>query len=444
MSLVIQPEVEARVRRVIPKRAGVLPGSLPVVSFGDPGTAAVATVSLNPSSREFLTEAGEWLPDAKRRLASLRALGVDDPGELDAGQVEQVVAESYGYFRSGRWYRQWFGWLEGLLTSSGAGSYLEGSACHLDLVQWATVQPQGQLPAPAWQQLVQEDREFLRWQLAHANVSVVLVNGASVIVGRLAAGVVSDLAEDRLEYPARGGTGYLRVFRGASDGVRFLGWNRPLAGALPRTARHALAGWVAAALRPPAGATASWQAARTLAGPGPDGLIPPGAVVNSADELEHLLRSWLRVSRQPTIGDIGRFGGSPLIKVTADGREFVLNRDTKRSAVANFAEAAATAGGAGNLPWHLAPNARGHRNRVSYLPDDSPTPPAGTPARVTRAWPSRSHQKRSRTAVRRVHRADVGRDVGQSDLGILSGKGGRGCRLLRWRRLGRYSQDRRL
>jgi hypothetical protein len=374
VSLVIGPEVEARVRRVIPEGAGVLPGSLPVVSFGDPGSAVVATVSLNPSSREFLTKAGEWLPDAKRRLASLHSLGVKDPGELDVGQAGQVVAESYEYFRSGRWYRQWFGWLERLLTSSGAGSYLDGSACHLDLVQWATVPAQGQLPAQAWRRLVEEDREFVRWQLAHANISVVLLNGASVINGLLAAGVMSDLAEDRLGYPAKEGTGYVRVFRGASDGVRFLGWNRPLAGALPDPARHALAEWIAAALRPPAGASALWQAARTPASPGPDGFIPPGTVVNSANELEHLLRSWLRVSRQPTIGDIGRFGGSPLIKVTADSQEFVLNRDTKRSAVTGFTKAAARAGGAEHLPWHLAPNARGNRNRVSYLPDDSPTP----------------------------------------------------------------------
>ena len=71
MSLVIGPEVEARVRRVIPEGAGVLPGSLPVVSFGDPGSAMVATVSLNPSSREFLTKAGEWLPDANLDLSRL-------------------------------------------------------------------------------------------------------------------------------------------------------------------------------------------------------------------------------------------------------------------------------------------------------------------------------------------------------------------------------------
>lgn len=233
---------------------------------------------------------------------------------------------------------------------------------------------QGQLPTAAWQQLVNEDREFLRWQLGHANVSGVLVNGASVIDGLLAAGVVSDLAEDRLEYPAKQGTGYLRVFRSASDG------SGSSAGTAPWPARclsQPGTSWPGGSPQPsgpPAGGPTSWQVACTPAGPGPDGFIPPGAVVNSADELEHLLRSWLRVSRQPTIGDIGRFGGSFLIKVTADGWEFVLNRDTKRSAVASFTQAAARAGGAGNLPWHLAPTARGQRNRVSYLPDDRPTP----------------------------------------------------------------------
>jgi hypothetical protein len=73
----------------------------------------------------------------------------------------------------------------------------------------------------------------------------------------------------------------------------------------------------------------------------------------------HLLRWWLQVSRQPTIGD-GRFGGSPLIKVAADGREFVLDRDTERCAVASFTEAAA--------------RARETRNRMPYLPDDGATP----------------------------------------------------------------------
>ena len=334
----------------------------------------MATVSLNPSWREFLAPSGEWLTGSKRRLASLHWIGATDPGELDDAQVSRVVAESYGYFRGGNWYRLWFGWLERLLAGSGAGSYLDGSACHLDLVQWATRPAQGELAAAAWQRLVDEDREFLRWQLTHSNVSVVLINGASVVDGLLDAGLVSDMAEDRLDYPVKEGTGHLRVFRGASDGIRFVGWNRPLAGALPDPARDALAEWVAASLPPAPGTSAAGDAAQAPPRPGPDGFIPAGTVVGSAAELEGLLRLWVRASRQPTIGDVGTFGGSAVVRVTAGGWEFVLNRDTKRSAVISFIDAAATAGGAGNLTWHLAPNARGHLNRMSYRPDDSPTP----------------------------------------------------------------------
>ena len=83
MSAVIQPQVEGRIRRAIPDGAGVLSGSLPVVSFGDPGTAAVATASLNPSWREFQAPSGEWLLGGKRRLASLHSMRVKDPRARD-------------------------------------------------------------------------------------------------------------------------------------------------------------------------------------------------------------------------------------------------------------------------------------------------------------------------------------------------------------------------
>ena len=108
MNLGIQSEVEARVRRTIPDGAGVLHGSLPVVSFG-----IRVPPPWRPLPQPELTgvpdPGGRWLPDSKRRLASLHSLGVEDPGELDAGQIRQVVAESYGYFRGGNWYRPWFG-----------------------------------------------------------------------------------------------------------------------------------------------------------------------------------------------------------------------------------------------------------------------------------------------------------------------------------------------
>jgi hypothetical protein len=39
----------------------VVPGSTPVIAFGDPLTATVATLGINPSWRKFLTDDGSLL-----------------------------------------------------------------------------------------------------------------------------------------------------------------------------------------------------------------------------------------------------------------------------------------------------------------------------------------------------------------------------------------------
>jgi hypothetical protein len=230
------PQVVAeRIRRPVPAGLSVLPGSLPVVSFGDPNTATVATLSLNPSWREFQSGSGAWLLGGRRRLASLVSLGAGDPGELDDAQVARVLADSSAYFR-GSWYRGWFHWLESLLRESEAGSYLDGSACHLDLVQWATKPAHGELPGLVWRRLVEQDGDFLHWQLRTSNVDVVLLNGASVVRWVQEAGLVGGVDEDALVYRAGDADGTIRVYRAVAEGVSFFGWNRPVAGPRPLTA----------------------------------------------------------------------------------------------------------------------------------------------------------------------------------------------------------------
>jgi hypothetical protein len=50
------PEYLVRmVRRPVPAEA-VIPGTRPVIAFGDPRRAAIATVGINPSLREFHSE----------------------------------------------------------------------------------------------------------------------------------------------------------------------------------------------------------------------------------------------------------------------------------------------------------------------------------------------------------------------------------------------------
>ena len=334
---------------------------------------------MNPSWREFETPDGAWLSGSQRRLASLISLGAVDPRELDDEQVATVVAESDSYFHGPNWYRGWFHWLESLLNASGAGSYFDGTACHLDLAQWATKPAQGDLPADIWRRLVEEDRDFLRWQLANTNVRVLLLNGASAVQWLEEAGLVDEFESDVISYDTRGGEANLRVYRASADGVEVLGWNRPLAGALSSDGRLKLSSWLANAMqtgRTEIDAMQLETQARQEATMFEleNGYVPIGTVVRSASELERLLAHWLAESNRPTVGNVGSFGGSPVITVRLGADEFVLNRDTKRAAIHTFLAGARQAGGADHLPWRVTTNARGAVNRVTYRPDDAPTP----------------------------------------------------------------------
>jgi hypothetical protein len=104
------------------------------------------------------------------------------------------------------------------------------------------------------------------------------------------------------------------------------------------------------------------------------GFVQVGTTANSVTELERILSYWVNVSGQQTVGDINGFGGSPVLFVDLGDDMFVLNRDTKRSAVRTFLAAAARSGGADTLRWHVTANKGGRFNRVTYRQDEAPTP----------------------------------------------------------------------
>ena len=104
-----------------------------------------------------------------------------------------------------------------------------------------------------------------------------------------------------------------------------------------------------------------------------NGFVPVGTRVDGAGQLERVLSRWASESNRSTVGDVGTSAGSPVLTVRMGADEFVLNRDTKRAAVTAFLDAAARAGGADNLPWHVTANRAGTTTRVSYHSDDQTT-----------------------------------------------------------------------
>jgi hypothetical protein len=196
------------------------------------------------------------------------------------------------------------------------------------------------------------------------------------------AGLVSSFDRDVLTYAGAKGPGTIDVFVAIAGGVRFIGWNKPVAGAIASDGRRLLRNWIAEMLQErmnegvPSGEGSmpdnhiGGSAKPELV----DGFVPPDTIVDGPSELHQMLTYWIRSSTASTVGDVGAFGGSPVIVVRMARDEFVLNRDTKRAAVETFLSAAARADGAANLRWHVTTNAKGRLNRVSYRDDDGPTP----------------------------------------------------------------------
>jgi hypothetical protein len=168
-----------RLRDTPPGNCGVVPHSTPVISFGNPATAQVATLGLNPSKHEFLDSSGGLLQGEQQRFATLKSLRRKHLADADHETLREVVEACHDYF-SGNPYERWFRPLDQIVQAAGA-SFFTGTACHLDLVQWATDPVWGQLPKATRGELLNRDGQFLMNQLRHFRFPVLLLNGSGVI-----------------------------------------------------------------------------------------------------------------------------------------------------------------------------------------------------------------------------------------------------------------------
>lgn len=162
------------------RESDILPWAGPVPFFGRLGEAEVATVGINPSNREFLAPDGVELQGSHQRLPTLRSLGLTDWGEASGADVRAVAQGCVKYF-DGNPYRQWFDVLERLLNHCGYSYYREPRAAHIDLVAFATATKWGELPAATRQLLVAQGRRTLGELIRDSRVSVLILNGRSVV-----------------------------------------------------------------------------------------------------------------------------------------------------------------------------------------------------------------------------------------------------------------------
>ena len=234
------------VRRLPPVGTPVLPGSTPVVAFGDSARAEVATLGINPSAREFV-EKGVLLEGADRRLATLDSLHAGRLDDLTAAQVASIIADCASYFQR-QPYRRWFDPLDQVLHAGTGTSYYDGSACHLDLVQWATDPIWGNIRDRAVRRTLLEDGvPHLRAQLKHEHIRVVVMNGNQVLE-QVVATQLAELTEvGRL--PMAHTT--CRLLVGKAAGITWVGWSANIQSSrgVTRQLRRGLAEWLGDAVR---------------------------------------------------------------------------------------------------------------------------------------------------------------------------------------------------
>lgn len=153
----------------------------PVPSFGDLSSSRVATLGLNPSNREFVDELGNELEGMSRRFHTLRSLGLRSWSSIDARHLRLILQSCRSYFL-GNPYDRWFKRLD-LVVSGTKASYYDTSytACHLDLIPYATMRKWTELTAQQRSSLLAVAGDTLGLLLRNSPVRILILNGRSVV-----------------------------------------------------------------------------------------------------------------------------------------------------------------------------------------------------------------------------------------------------------------------
>jgi hypothetical protein len=202
-----------------------VPGTLPVLFFGDLFAAKVATVGLNPSDQEYLTKGGQMLAGPAQRFATLASLGAPDRASLTNAHCDEAIERMRDYYDEGKpVYGSWFNALSRVVDGFGV-SFRDRTAAHLDLLQESTSPVWSELPASEREALLAQDLPFLDWEIRRFPLKAVICTAKTVGVHvRNQLGVQVD--EEGTLARIKWWVGHADV-----DGreIGFAGWNYPLA-----------------------------------------------------------------------------------------------------------------------------------------------------------------------------------------------------------------------
>jgi hypothetical protein len=172
----VQPEILNRICK-IPNSIYIAEKSTPVISFGNFEKAKIGTLGINPSSNEFFNK-DKLLSQEKKRLIDLETLKLQSHEQITEDKAHEILDGCYNYFKKRP--LEWFDDFEELLNEK-SFSYKDGSASHIDLVQWCTKPVWGEIPSIEQEKLLESDKNFFHWQLSNNNMEVIILGGRQVL-----------------------------------------------------------------------------------------------------------------------------------------------------------------------------------------------------------------------------------------------------------------------
>ena len=153
----------------------------PVPSFGDISKSKVATVGINPSNREFVDQLGDELVGKARRFHTLNSLSLDSWADVDFRHLRYIIESCTMYFLRNP-YDRWFKVLDQVVWGTNTSFYTErASACHLDIIPYATARKWTELPSKQKSKLLGVNSDTLGILLRDSPIRILILNGRTVL-----------------------------------------------------------------------------------------------------------------------------------------------------------------------------------------------------------------------------------------------------------------------
>lgn len=163
------------------KESDVITWGSPVPLFGNLSFAKIATVGLNPSSREFVDESGKELRGSNRRFQTLNSLGLAQWDDIEQRHLKKIADSCQEYFNRNP-YDVWFKKLDNLISGTSMSYYFPSSqACHLDLIPFATSTKWTGLSTAQKNKLLKISGDSLATLLNNSSIKLLILNGSSVV-----------------------------------------------------------------------------------------------------------------------------------------------------------------------------------------------------------------------------------------------------------------------